>query len=44
MAVMDYVGPAIAAVIFVLLMSLVKEPARRGFNAIFVAGATSSTR
>ena len=37
--VMDYVGPAVGAVVFVLVMSLVKEPARRRFNAIFVAGA-----
>jgi hypothetical protein len=39
---MDYIGPAIAAAIFVLLMSLVKEPARRSFNAIFVAGASGA--
>ena len=38
---MDYVGPAIGAVVFVLVMSLVKEPARRTFNTIFVAGAGS---
>jgi Family of unknown function (DUF6010) len=38
--VMDYVGPALGAVIFVLVMSLVKEPSRRTFNAIFVAGAS----
>jgi hypothetical protein len=37
---MDYVGPAIGAVLFVSVMSLVKEPARRTFNAIFVAGAS----
>jgi hypothetical protein len=36
---MDFVGPAVGAVLFVLLMSQVKEPARRTFNAIFVAGA-----
>ena len=39
--VMDYVGPVVAAVIFVLVMSLVKEPSRRTLNAIFVAGATA---
>ena len=33
---MDYVGPAAGAAVFVLLMSLVQEPARRSFNAIFV--------
>jgi hypothetical protein len=36
----DYVGPAIGAAIFVLVMSFVKEPTRRSFNAIFVAGAS----
>ena len=36
---MDYVGPAIAAVVFVLAMSFVHEPTRRAFNAILVAGA-----
>jgi len=35
----DYVGPAAAAVVFVLLMSLVSEPARRRINAVLVAGA-----
>jgi hypothetical protein len=38
--VMDYVGPAVGAAAFVLIMSLVKEPGRRRFNAIFVAGAS----
>lgn len=36
----DYFGPLIGALVFVLVMSLVKEPARRNFNAIFVAGAS----
>jgi len=36
---MDVVGPALGAVAFVLIMSLVREPARQHFNAIFVAGA-----
>jgi Family of unknown function (DUF6010) len=31
--------PALNAVVFVLGMSLVREPARQRFNAIFVAGA-----
>ena len=35
----DYVGPAAGAVLFVLIMSLVREPARRNLNAILVAGA-----
>lgn len=37
--VMDFVGPVISAGLFVLIMSLVREPARRTFNAILVAGA-----
>jgi hypothetical protein len=37
---MDCLGPAIGAAIFVLIMSLVPEPARRRFNVIFVAGAS----
>ena len=36
----DYVGPAIAAAVFVLVMSLLKEPTRRTFNAILAAGAS----
>ena len=38
--VMDYVGPIVGAVIFVLTMSLVPEPTRRSLNAILVAGAS----
>jgi len=37
--VADYVGPAFGALVFVILMSLVREPARRNFNAVFVGGA-----
>src|SRR5262249_3634071 len=37
--VIDYVGPAVGAAIFVLVMSLVKDPTRRIFNAICLAGA-----
>ena len=40
--VIDYVGPVVAAGVFVFLMSLVKEPARRTVNAIIVAGATGA--
>lgn len=40
LVIMDYVGPALGAAMFVLVMSLVKEPDRRTFNAIFVAGAS----
>jgi hypothetical protein len=36
---MDYLGPALGALVFVAIMSLVKEPARRNLNAILVAGA-----
>lgn len=36
---MDYVGPAISAVLFVLIMSFVPEPTRLRFNAILAAGA-----
>ena len=34
----DHLGPVIAALLYVLIMSRVPEPARRSFNAIFVAG------
>lgn len=36
---LDVLGPALGAVIFILGMSLVREPARQHFNAILVAGA-----
>lgn len=36
----DYAGPTIGAIVFILIMSLVKEPARRSYNAILVAGAS----
>lgn len=35
---MDFVGPAIGAVIFILGMSLVPEPKRHALNAILAAG------
>ena len=35
----DYLGPTFGAVVFVVLMSLVKEPTRRTFNAMLVGGA-----
>ena len=35
----DLVGSIIGGVVFVFAMSLVREPARQQFNAIFVAGA-----
>lgn len=37
--VMDCLGPAIAALVFVMVMSSVPEPSRQQFNAILVAGA-----
>jgi hypothetical protein len=37
---LDYIGPTIAAGVFVVVMSLLKEPTRRHFNAVLVAGAT----
>jgi hypothetical protein len=40
--VADYLGPVFGGLVFILLMSLVKEPARRTFNAIFVAGAAGA--
>jgi hypothetical protein len=40
LALMDYIGPAIGATAFVLLMSLVREPMRRTFNAVLIAGAS----
>jgi len=39
MGIMDVLGPVIVALVFILLVSLFGEPNRRGFNAIFVAGA-----
>ncbi len=38
----DLLGPIPAALVFIVLMSLVKEPARRNYNAIFVAGASAA--
>jgi hypothetical protein len=36
---LDWILPVVIAVVFVLLASLLKEPVRQRFNAIFVAGA-----
>src|ERR1700733_1731535 len=38
LTVMDFVGPALGAIAFVLAMSFVTEPTRHRFNAVFVAG------
>ena len=35
----DYFGPALAALAFVVVMGLVRDPARQKLNAILVAGA-----
>ena len=37
-----FVGPALQAIAFVLVMSLVREPTRQQLNAILVAGAGSA--
>jgi len=39
MQIMEYIGPTLGGLIFVLLMSCIREPARQRFNAILVAGA-----
>lgn len=38
----DWIGPAVGAVVFVIIMSLVPEPSRRRFNAILAAGAAGA--
>ena len=40
LAVMDYIGPALGALLFVAVMSLVTEPTRRNLNTIILAGAS----
>jgi hypothetical protein len=40
LVVMAYLGPAIGALAFVVLMSRVPEPTRQTFNAILAAGAS----
>jgi hypothetical protein len=39
---MDYIGPVLGAGLFITLMSLIPNPARRNFNAIFAAGAVGA--
>jgi hypothetical protein len=36
----DYLGPVLAAGVFIAVMSLLKEPTRRNYNAVFAAGAS----
>ena len=40
LAIADYLAPIGAAIVFVLVMSQVREPARRNVNAIIAAGAS----
>jgi hypothetical protein len=40
LVIIDYVGPAVGALVFVAAMSLVTEPTRRTVNAIILAGAS----
>ncbi len=35
----DHVGPVIGGLVFVVVMSLLREPLRRNFNAVLVAGS-----
>jgi hypothetical protein len=42
MYAVDWILPIVIAGLFVLLSSLLREPTRRRFNAIFVAGAGSA--
>ena len=39
---MNYIGPALGAVVFIAIMSFVPHPARRNFNVIFAAGAVGA--
>lgn len=39
MHVVDVLGPIIIALVYISLCSLLREPNRRNFNAIFIAGA-----
>ena len=39
MSIMDVLGPVVVALVYISLSTLLGEPNRRSFNAIFVAGA-----
>jgi hypothetical protein len=39
LAAIDVIAPIVFAGVFIAVMSLVREPARQRFNAVFVAGA-----
>ena len=38
----NYIAPALAAVVFVIIMSFVREPTRRTLNAVLVAGSVGT--
>jgi len=38
----NFIAPAIAAIVFVFVMSFVREPTRRTLNAVLAAGAVSA--
>jgi hypothetical protein len=40
LVLMDYIGPAIGAAVFIALMSRVQEPTRRVLNGVIAAGVT----
>ena len=42
LGVMDWIGPALGAALFVLAQSRLREPARLRGNALFAAGATGA--
>jgi hypothetical protein len=42
MLTIDWILPVVIAAIFVLVVSLLREPTRQRFNAIFVAGAAAA--
>lgn len=37
--IMDYIAPVIVAFIFIAIVSLIKEPNKQKFNAVFMGGA-----
>ena len=39
MVLLEYLGPILGGLTFIVAMSFVREPHRRHFNAVFVAGA-----
>ena len=39
----DYLGPAFAALVFIVIMSQLKEPVRHNYNAIFSRARAACT-